>query len=70
MFYSIEVGWMIKLKKKKQDPSEVLPVRLTSELKTRILKIRGWKDAPCTLKQKETGVAILTTSKVDFKIKQ
>ena len=41
----------------------------TSDLKTRRLKVRGWKNIlHANGKQKKTGVAILISDKIDLKI--
>ena len=33
------------------------------------LKVKGWKDISCKLDQKKSGVTILISDKIDFKIK-
>ena len=45
--------------------------KLTSELKTHRLKVRGWKNIfHANGKQKKVGVAILISVKIDLKIKK
>ena len=43
----------------------------TSDLKTHVLKVRGWKSIfPANVKQEKAGVAILLSDKIDLKIKK
>ena len=42
----------------------------TSDLKTHVLKVRGWKNIfHENVKQKKAGVSILLSDKIDLKIK-
>ena len=55
----------------KQDPYICFLQKLTSDLKTHRLKVRGWKNIfHANGKQKKAGVAILTSDSIDLKVKK
>ena len=69
MLQSKDPGWLNRLKKNKTYLNTSYN-RLTSELKTQRLKLRGLKKIFCTNGNiKKAGVVILIVDKIDFKTK-